>query len=51
MTFEEWYKKRNPDLRPEDDDMFEELRDCFEAGQRSILDYLAEEGQRFDKDP
>jgi hypothetical protein len=30
MTFEEWYKQKNPNL--ESDDLYDELKEAFEAG-------------------
>lgn len=32
MTFEEWYKKTYPDLKPESDDFYNDLREAFIAG-------------------
>ena len=32
MTFDEWYKNKYPDLRPESDDLYNDLREVFIAG-------------------
>jgi hypothetical protein len=40
MTFEEWYKQKNPDL--ESDDLYDELKKAFEAGRESLKSDLLE---------
>ena len=32
LTFEDWYKVKNPDLDPDKDDFYKELKEAYEAG-------------------
>jgi len=32
MTFEDWYKTKYPDLRPEGDDLYNDLKEAFIVG-------------------
>jgi len=54
MTFEEWYKARNPQLDPLEDDCLEELKSAYEAGKEAgyeVGDYMEglEEGIKIGK--
>lgn len=35
MTFEDYYKDRYPDLDPEQDDFYEELKVCWHTGYQT----------------
>lgn len=43
MTFEEWYERKYPDLDPERDEFYDELRGAWEAGYRQHYEDMMED--------
>ena len=42
MTFEEWYKAKNPDLDLNKDEFYEELKEAYETGYCTAWDEATE---------